>query len=486
MKDIIAINGIFSSEEKREFVSFLKKKNRRGDAKNIDLYRMIDSGRLEDPDIQLYGKPSRNSFHALCKRLQDTMIDFVAERSFASETSEEMQIMKLLLASRIFFEHKLYKPAFKSLEKSEQRALTLDQYTLLSEIYHTKVQYAHLNTKEDFNTIANQAERNQRLQQRELKLNIAYASIKQNIRNASNSVKSIIEAAFDEFGISIDEALTYKSLYQLFQILATAGELRTDYASVLPYSKHIYTIVRKKQEQADKHLYYHIQILLLMAIVSFRNKDFENSISFTNQMEEEMKKQQGTYFKTFLNDLVLLKALNLNYSGESTDAIELLQEHANSSPHIQLALVMCLFQQLEYKEAWRALNKLQHSDRFYEKKVGFIWVIQRNIIEILLLIELDELDLVLSRLNNFQRRQFPRLKALEQTRAIGFMKLVSMYYDDPEQVTSEAFKEKVENSLEWRVATQEDIFVMSFYAWLKAKMEERDIYEVTLELVRME
>ena len=486
MNQLIAINSIFSSEEKREFVSFLKKKNRRGDVKNIDLYKMIDSGRLDEPDVQLYGKPSRNSYHALCKRLQDTMIDFVAEQSFASETSEEMQIMKLLLASRIFFEHKLYKPAFKSLEKSERRALELDHYTLLSEIYQTKVQYAHLNPKEDFKSIAGQAERNQLLQQRELRLNIAYASIKQNIRSGSESVRSIVESAFNDFGISIDDALTYKSLYQLFQILATTGEIRTDYASILPYAKHIYSIVRKKQEQADKHLYYHIQILLLMAIVSFRNKDFRHSREFCFQMEAEMRKQNRTYYKAFSNDLVLLKALNLNYTGEANTAIQLLQEHANKLPQLQLALVMCLFQQLEYKKAWQALNKLQHSDRYYEKKVGFIWVIQRNIIEILLLIEMDELDLVLSKLKNFQRKQFPRLKDIGQNRAITFIQFVSLYYEDPEQVTSEAFKEKVENSFEWKGSEQEDIFVMSFYAWLKAKMEDRDIYEVTLDLVRME
>ncbi len=63
------------------------------------------------------------------------------------------------------------------------------------------------------------------------------------------------------------------------------------------------------------------------------------------------------------------------------------------------------------------------------------------------------------------------------------MKYVSLYYENPKAVTTSTFKETVESSFIWIGTEQEDIFVMSFYAWLKAKMEQRDIYTVTLELV---
>ncbi len=486
MKDIIAINNILSAEEKREFVLFLKKKNRRGDAKNIDLYKYIDIGKTDELDIRLYGKPARNSYHALCKRLQDNLIDFIAEKSFSSETSEEMQIMKQLLASRIFFEHKLVKPAVKLLDKAERSAIELDLYTILSEIYQTKIQYAHLHPGEDFDDIERKAIRNQQLQERELKLNIAYALIKQKLHSSPENIETLIHNAFESYGITLDEALTYKSLYQLFQILATSAELKSDYASVIPYAKRIYTIVDKKQTQADKHLYYHIAILHLMAVVGFRNKDFESSTYFVSRMEAEMVKQQQTYYRLFRHDLVLLKALNLNYTGNATEALNLLSGIKDPSPQIVLAHVMCLFQQREFIEGWRTVSKLHHSDKFYEKKCGFIWVVQRNIIELLLLIELDRLSLVLSRLKSIERKLFPRLRAMGEERAIAFLKLVKLYYEDPEVVASAKFREKVENAFVWKEARQEDVFVMSFYAWLKSKMEGSDVYEVTLGLVNIQ
>ena len=65
------------------------------------------------------------------------------------------------------------------------------------------------------------------------------------------------------------------------------------------------------------------------------------------------------------------------------------------------------------------------------------------------------------------------------------MRLVSHYYQYPEQVTSAAFKARVEESFDWLGPEREDIFVMSFYAWLKSKMEQTPLYETTLTLVNM-
>lgn len=485
MNSISAIISTISSEDKREFLNYLKKKNRRGDVKNITLFKLIDQGKTKELDLKIYGKPARNSYHALCKRLQDSLITFVAEKSFSGETSEEMQVMKLLLASRIFFEHKQTKIAFKTLEKAEKTALQHDLYSILIELYNTKIQYAHLHPSLTFKDISDAALRNQELQQRELKLNMVYASIKDRISNRNDEIGEIIDAAFHEFGVTIDDSLTYKSLFQLLQILSTSAQLRSDYNSVLPQVHRIYSVVNKKKQQAGKHLYYHIEILNLMAVVSFRNKDFGSSLDFVRKMELEMVKQNQKYYNRFSGDLVLLKALNLNYTGKASEAISLLKDFHNPSPQILLALIMCHFQQHHFREARTLLSSFNHSDMYYEKKSGLIWVIQKSIIELLLFIELDQLELVLSRIKGIRKRLFPKLKTLKEERAINFLKFVSLYYKDPQMVSTSEFREKVERSFEWKEASQEDIFVMSFYAWLKAKMEGRPIYEVTLELVSL-
>ena len=484
MNSISIITRTFSEEDKREFLSFLQKKNRRGDTKNSTLFKLIDSGKTQDLDLKLYGKPSKNAYHALCKRLQDSLIDFVASKGFAGETSEEMDVLKLLLASRIFFEHREYKIGFKTLLKAERLALDLDVYSILNEIYHTKIQYAHLNDRLDLSEVIEASQENMKRFQQEQQLNMAYASIKAQMKgNSQKPINDIITEAFSNFQIELDKTLTYKSLFQLMNITATAARLQSDYYPISPFMMTIYGIISEKQKIADKHLFYHIEILNLMAHTNFRLKDFKASKDFSEKMENEMLKKNGAYYKRFQEKLVVIKALNQNYTGQSKEAITTLESYPNESLDIQLTLVMSLFQQTEFGNAYQIIKSMHHSDTWYEKKAGWIWVLKKNIIEILLLIELDKLDLVISRVKSFKARFAKPLKTLNEERVLIFVQLASYYYEHPEKVTAQNFKEKVEASFSWKEAGREDIFVMSFYAWLKAKMERKNLYETTLELV---
>jgi len=484
MSNIAVIISTFSEEDKREFLSFLQKKNRRGDTKNSALFKLIDSGKTQDLDLHLYGEPSKNAYHALCKRLQDSLIDFIASKGFAGETSEEMEVLKLLLASRIFFEHRKYNMGFKILQKAERMALDLDVYSILNEIYHTKIQYAHLNPRLHLSEVIAASQENMKRFQQEQQLNMAYASIKAQMKgNSKKPINDIITEAFSSFHIELDKTLTYKSLFQLMNITATAARLQSDYYPISPFMITIYGIISEKQKIADKHLFYHIEILNLMAHTSFRLKDFEASKDFSEKMETEMLKKKATYYNRFREKLVVIKALNENYTGRPKKAIATLESFPNESLDIDLTLVMSLFQQSEFGGAYQIIKSMHHSDTWYEKKAGWIWVLKKNIIEILLLIELDKLDLVLSRLQSFKTRFTTPLKAMNEERVLRFMQLVVYYYEHPEKVTTQTFKEKVEASFSWKEARREDIFVMSFYAWLKAKMEQKNLYETTLELV---
>lgn len=484
MKGLIAILSTLTREEKQEFLLYLKRKNRRTDVKNEKLFKLIDAGKTEGLDITLYGKPARNSFHALCKRLQDTLIDFVASKSFAGETSEELEILKLLLASRIFFEKKQYNVAIKTLEKAEKMALPLELYSILNEIYHTKIQYAHLSAKWVLREVIAASELNMELYQQDFRLNRAYAVIKSRLRESANaSVQEIVQNTFSEFRIELNEALTYKSLFQLMELMATAAKLQSDFYSISPFVLELYTIVKKKSGMKNKHRYYHLNILNLLAVAQFRNKRFEASMKFTTQLELEMGRVNTYDYKRFSEKLATLKALNYNYTGKPTEALQILNGFKGQSLDILLLTAMCLFQQNRFSEAYQIIKDLNHTDVFYEKKMGWIWVVKKNLIDILLLTELDKLDLVLLRLSRFKRKFSKLLRARGEERVLTFVNLISKYYEYPKQVETQEFKNEVENSFEWIGPDQEDIFVMSFYAWLKAKMEGENLYGITLKLV---
>ena len=129
------------------------------------------------------------------------------------------------------------------------------------------------------------------------------------------------------------------------------------------------------------------------------------------------------------------------------------------------------------------MSQFNRTDVWYEKNIGLEWTLQKNYVEILLHIELGNIDYVDSRINSLTRKYGELLNSDKEKNVLAFLKLVKKYYHNPEVIKTELFLNNVENSMTFRPAEQEDVFLMSFYAWLKSKMEDVPLYETTVELV---
>ena len=497
MDDISIIISLLSEEEKRDFITYLQQKNRRTDTKNIQLFQLLDTTKkIKNPDIILYGKASKNTYYALYKRLYDTLIDFVATKSFENETSEELEIFKMVLASRIFFEHKKHKIAFKTIDKAEKKATAHDFYSILGEIYQTKIQYAHLPNSEPLEGLITKFRANQQLVQQEEHLNLVYAIIKKqlligDIAVEQQDIAEIITQTLTNHNIIISDALTFKSLYQLMDIGTNVATARRDYYTILPFIISAYDIVLKKPRPPHKHLFYQIAILYMMSNALFRNKEFKLATLYLNTMEQLTQEQSGKHYASQSGKLFLLKALITNYTGDGQKAIQILEDYQKTKPYkttdvqfqLQLALMVFYFQQANFKEAFSTFRSFPHSDKWYTEHIGQDWVIKKQLIEILLHTELGNINLVDSRLKSFQRKHYPYLRKIREPRVIAFVQLVTSYYKYPETSSSQTFVDKVESAFDWKSPKQEDIYVMSFYAWLKNKMTKGDLYQTTLTLV---
>ena len=65
-----------SIEDYEKFKSYLRRKNKRSDTKNIALVKLLRQPQLPTKiDQILYEKPAKNAYHALCKRVHDNLID---------------------------------------------------------------------------------------------------------------------------------------------------------------------------------------------------------------------------------------------------------------------------------------------------------------------------------------------------------------------------------------------------------------------------
>ena len=260
---------------------------------------------------------------------------------------------------------------------------------------------------------------------------------------------------------------------------------------ILPFVQKTYQQIEIKQGLTEKHLFYHIQVLYYVANSYFRNKEFETSLKYLGIMKGQMTKQREKYRNRFLAQYTLLYVLNLNYSGHSDQAILLLgnfeySKIKNQTSYLldlRLTRIVFYFQQSRNKEALRLYIDLHHSDTWYSEKAGIIWVIKKNLTEILLHIELNNDELVSSKTNSFRKKHGQYLKNNNDWLVLDFLSLATKYYYDQHILEKELFLKKIENVLIKKPSDKEDIFVMSFYAWLQAKVTGTNLYKTTLEII---
>ena len=496
MIGIKSIINTLSTEDHQKFVNYLQQKNKRKDTKNIQLFKLLANSNYDSKTIckQLYTTEKRNAYHALRKRLFQSLIDFTANKNLQDENSIDMQVVKYILASRTFLLQNSFDIAYKILDKAERLANEHFLFPILNEIYHTKIQYASNYPKADLESLIIKHRENQKKHQLEDQLNIVYAKLKSMLNEVTYQGKVIdfeseLEYLLKTHQIEINSSLSFKSLYQILAIANISALATKKYYSIESFVMKSYNILKQKKE-TDKQLFYQIEIVYIIANTLFRNKKFNTSLHYINEMKQLMQFKKSTYYNSFILKKTLIEALNLNFSQKQDEAITI-TESILSKKHddletmldLHLSCFMFYFQKEEFIKAKSISAKFYHTDQWYKEKVGINWVIKKNIAELLLYIELQEDDLFFSRLKSFRRGYSNYLKDIGQTRILTFLKFAEQFYLKAESISTEDFKVKLETTFEWVTIHKEDIFVISFYAWLKNKVEGGNLYQTTIQLI---
>ncbi len=486
----------FTHKEQENFLLFLKKKNKRKDVKNIDLTKMLIDGNFSSIEIslKLYGTQNKIALHALRKRLFTALIDFIALTSIKDENSLDIQLIKAILAARNLLKKGHFKVGYQILDKTLTVAKQNQLFTILNEIYHSKIEYAYKYPLVDINQLIKDFKENQNQLTLENNLNIAYAKIRKSLEEYQHNKKSInikhlIETTLKEQNINNFEIVSFKSLYQIIQITHISSTQKFDFWSIEKFLIDTYKTI-KTHNAKESQLYYHIEVLYIIANVLFRNKKMDESLHFLNNMWDYMLQNNKKYFAHYIYKHQLLLSLNYNFSNLPEKAISILEPLVNSKIKdvvakldIELSLIVFYYHNNSIEKAKKLLATFYKTDTWYVNKVGVIWTIKKNLIEILFHIDLGNIDLVDSRLKSFKKNYTKILKDIDLDNVLTYLKLIEIYYKNPEIVTSKSFYNKVELSFKWIENKKEDIFMISFYAWLKAKMTKENVYKVTLSLI---
>lgn len=494
MNTIEEITLLMNDADKKAFTSYLRKKNKRADTNNIQLFKLIETDDIDGVKKLYKGSNNNDAYHALRKRLRDSLVEFMANRTFERNTGAADEALRLLVVSRFFLEQHLTKTAFKCLAKAEAKAIPLEQFSLLNEIYHTRLQYAHLNPAGDLEQLIAKQRDNEKLMQQEARLNIAYALLRRELaeiqlRGKVVDFKVFIEDTMGKLDISLEEVLSYKSLYQILFIANEYATINHNFSPVEPFVKKSFEFIEGRKERAEGQLYYHIYILYFLANINFRNHRFADSEEYLAQMLEQVQKQGGRYYERFFLRHQLLLSLNRHFSGDPGGAIYLAEKmlkaaSAKADPVDVNDLRVCLAMycvQLSDSTAMNHTGKFSHSDAWYEKKLGMLWAIRKSLLEILMFAQFGHEELALTRLKGFKRRYRKYLVEVNEQRVMDYAMMVERYILKPEIVKQPGFKKNLLALINPEI--KEDLFILSFVGWLLAKVDKKTAYQAAIDLI---
>jgi hypothetical protein len=494
MDSLSELSNLLNSTEKKLFKQFLQQKNKRADVKNLQLFNLIETDDIVGLNKLYKSEKNKDAYHALRKRLLDNLLLFLSQKTFESSHSDTYDALRLVVVGRFLLENDVIKVAFKCLDKAERLAENLEQFNLLNELLLLKLQYAHLPGAEGLEDLTSRFLRNQLLMQREAKLNMAYAFLRQELQEIHLKGKivnltTLIVTTIRKYKISPQDLMTYKSIYQILFIANEYAAIQQNYGLIERYINRTNKFIQNQPYKTQSYLFYHISILYFLANFYLRRKDFAKSASCLTEMMVLMV-TDSRYYTQFYSRHQLLSALNLFFKGLADEAIALLQKSLSNTKYStkpedieDLRISLTMFLALcNDRGSLKHLTLLTRTDAWYEKKMGMLWTIRKNLMEILVQAQFSNIELAMSRLISFRRRYKKYLLKTSEERVLLFLKLVEKYLQKPDVIFETEYQKtvldmagKVENN---------DLFTVSFIAWLIARWEKKTAYEVVLKLIQ--
>jgi tetratricopeptide (TPR) repeat protein len=201
--------------------------------------------------------------------------------------------------------------------------------------------------------------------------------------------------------------------------------------------------------------------------------------------------------------LTFLLAANYAFLNRNRESINILEEVLRVKPALlpadqltaRLQLTFHYFAEGKFAKANQTLISLDRTDHWLEQNQGLEWLLNHNIGELLIQLELGNPELALVRLRAIERRlheQFPAAEATSERPAapaggpyrsvLHYLALVHELIDNPAVATTPSFAARVASIPAFLSEEHEDLQVLSFYAWLKARTQGRPYYQVLLRL----
>lgn len=501
MDKLKVILHTLSPEDHKELIGFVQRQKPKKQRKDLDLLAILKENKEYSPQ-EMVGKlypesHNQTAYHALRKRLIQQLTDFIVLKRRQEDPSTASSVMGMISLAQHLFAKRADKLAWEITRKAEKMARTHEQYDLLNAVYNLQIEHADLEEADNLDQILEKRNINKLLADEDERARIANSVINQKLAevrlrgkdlNFDQTIKEVLEAYHLTEAVSKHPRL----LYNLMFIARSAVVANKDFYTFEPYIIETYKNLVDTHGFQPQHHAYQLRFLYMIAHVLYRNKKFEQSVSYLEQMQTALYQHQQSHFERFFPRYTLLLAANYSFMGRLDEAVELLEQLLSNSrmklktkDALDARFNLCIYyyQKAEIQKVIQCNFGFTHSDKWMEKKMGKDWVIRRNISEIIFQYDLGNMDVCRNKIRSLERNYKELLSRPEYVKAVTFLRWVKEIIKHPDKITKPEFYLEVKQSFDFQAMEREDIQEVHFYAWLKAKMFQQPFASVLSQLV---
>ena len=501
-------------DDRRDLALFIQWQRRRPKGRqDLRLLDVLLENREYTPEEivkKLYpDEPNAVAYYALRKRLLRYLTDYLLLQQRQHDATAATSVRGQLTLAQYLFGAGVPRLAWNLLRKAEKLAQDNEQYESLNAVYNLQVQYAHLPHAEPLEAIIERHRRNKKAADEEERASIADSLLRQRLRQArlrgrgAVPADAILRDILAEYDLQEAFALSPSLLCRLMSITRHAMLVRGDFTTFAPFIERCYKLMERRHGFAPAHRGYQLRLLYMLAHALYRSRRFAESVAYLEQGLALLAAAPGRQFTDLGPRFTLLLAANYAFLRRNRDSIRILEEMLQAKPALppadqltaRLQLTFHYFSEGSFAKANQTLISLDRTDHWLEQNLGLEWLLNHNIGELLIKLELGNPDLALTRLRVLERRlheEYPATDATADAPAsplggpyhavLSFLGFVREIIDDPAVARTPGFAARVALIPAFLSQEREDLQVLSFFAWLKARVLGRPYYEVLLEL----
>ncbi|MFN3918328.1 MAG: hypothetical protein ACK4K0_11410 [Flavobacteriales bacterium] len=439
----------------------------------------------------------RATYHANRKRIRRSITDFVVLQRMEEDPSQSGTLQGLFATAHHLFSYGRNEAAWRFLLKAEQSAIAEQRNGVLIQIYRLMAEHLHEQQDYSFAKLANRLEKVRIIQEQLDLMQLAKAKIRMELLEIRRTGKNknferFVNQTFAQYNLDKIERKDPTFLLDIIEISRSTylaiRDLRNFEGFIKQYYSDLETSMQKLPANYIKNL---VRLEYMMAHVLFRNRKFAESEIHLNKLNTHMN-QSAAVAKAFTGKYISLKGSLLSLTGRNQLAIteheEVLRLHhkslsTNDRLNMELNLAFFYFNTQEFGKANKVLLYMTHSDGWYAKKMGAEWVLRKELIRAIVQYELGNEDQAIKILSAIRKNYTFLLNKPIYKKAAMFLPVLENFMKDPYAISFKQFNENAEKNMFIIPAEEEESKSLAFYGWMKAKLLNKNYYEVMMEEV---